>query len=339
MVHRLRRVWNRFWSSPVAFTDSFAGGCKKIPAHSTVGADENPIGATPRLRDSYNINCSHIDDYLRESGISGWIRGISAGATRWIVYASVALTSGTILIGCGVFPTSVEKSAMNDVAVVDNGDAGGQVQVASVLTHGAVKVITGATDPAHEIWAPRYYWQEGCGPVAAVDTKGNTNSGLNNSGSEGGDCRDHEGQTYARSMAISGGIMAHMYASYFPKDNGYPIPSLGHRHDWECVIVFVKKNKVIRVAYSQHGDYQILTKGIQKDGTHVLAKYGRNGYPGFQTHSFMPTDVKGDPAPTIASWELIPTAARDALNNTDWGKAICPVKDTDFVKNIDEALQ
>ncbi|MDI3412041.1 NPP1 family protein [Bacillus sonorensis] len=97
----------------------------------------------------------------------------------------------------------------------------------------------------------------GCVPFPAVDAQGNTSGGLEPTGAPEGHCSKNTGQVYTRS-AWYNGVWAIMYSWYFPKDEASP--GLGHRHDWEGIVVWVdnpanQNPKALSVAYSGHGKF------------------------------------------------------------------------------------
>ena len=83
-----------------------------------------------------------------------------------------------------------------------------------------------------------------CFPVAAIDSVGNLNSGLDDSGAVTGQCRsNHLGKanTYSRSKC-NNGWCAISYALYFEKDMSCANCTLtSHRHDWEGVVAWVRQ--------------------------------------------------------------------------------------------------
>ncbi|KAE9033148.1 hypothetical protein PR003_g26526 [Phytophthora rubi] len=78
----------------------------------------------------------------------------------------------------------------------------------------------------------------GCVPYPAVNDIGETSGGLQTSGSPRGRCRGsgYGSQIYGRSTWFNG-VWAIMYSWYFPKDA--PSSRMGHRHDWEHLVVFI----------------------------------------------------------------------------------------------------
>lgn len=131
--------------------------------------------------------------------------------------------------------------------------------------------------------------------------------------------------------------MSVMYAWYFEKDN--PSPELGHRHDWEGVIIHLAggnsttKENIRAVCPSAHGKWECHTKGYSLDGTRPLTSYS-SSWP--INHSLDITSSKGGSQPIIA-WESLPEVARKALDTTNFGKANVPINENNFQKNLKAA--
>ncbi|ROT43661.1 NPP1-domain-containing protein [Sodiomyces alkalinus F11] len=121
---------------------------------------------------------------------------------------------------------------------------------------------------------------DSCYNTAAVNIVGRRNRGATKpSGQISGNCRWRQqllnSNAYAR-RRCNNGVCAIMYAYYFEKDQRHPITFLhGHNHDWENVVVFIKKGRIVRVAPScgkdyveaQNFDFYVL------NGTHPLVVY------------------------------------------------------------------
>lgn len=136
--------------------------------------------------------------------------------------------------------------------------------------------------------------------------------------------------------AQSGSSYALMYSWYMPKDS--PSTGLGHRHDWEGCVVWLSDNSssatLLGVAASGHGGYETKTDPAVKAGTtRPLIRY-YNIYP--VNHQMGFTSTVGGEQPMIA-WESLPDAAREALQNTDFGSANVPFKDGNFEANLVKA--
>ncbi|KAK7981167.1 ATPase [Apiospora arundinis] len=170
-------------------------------------------------------------------------------------------------------------------------------------------------------------------PVPAVDADGNTGGGLKDTGSPSSKCSSSPGQVYARGEQL-GKEYAIMYSWYMPKD--HLGPGTGHRHDWEGIVVFLddvkaKEPKIKGVSTSAHGKWKRDNKP-PLDGSRPKIAYYLDGI----THSVKTTGAKGGSQPLI-DWEKMGPKAREALRNTDFGKAVCPFKDDKFKDNLKKA--
>ncbi|KAL4804134.1 necrosis inducing protein-domain-containing protein [Aspergillus unguis] len=202
-------------------------------------------------------------------------------------------------------------------------------------------VPTGTVGDQYLAYQPYLYVVNGCVPFPAVDAEGNTNAGLSPTGSSSGDCSSSTGQVYARSTMGDGTVdtygAAIMYAWYMPKDS--PSTDLGHRHDWEGVIIWLSDSSastaenIVAVCPSAHGDWDCSTDGFTLQDTHPLIRY-YSVWP--VNHQMGLTDEVGGMQPLIA-WESLPEAASTALEDTDFGSATVPLKDSTFGENLGEA--
>ncbi|KAH7026207.1 putative NPP1 domain protein [Microdochium trichocladiopsis] len=196
-------------------------------------------------------------------------------------------------------------------------------------------VPAGAVGSAYLRYQPYLKVVNGCVPFPAVDAQGNTSGGLSTSGSSNGDCAKNLGQVYARGTAYNGRY-AIMYGWYWPKDS--PSPGFGHRHDWESAIVWLDDvNKasptILAISTSAHGGFDTETSGLQLSGTRPKIQY-YSTWP--VNHQLGTTSTQGGEQPLVA-WESMTQAARDALQNTDFGSANVPFKDGNFLSNLAEA--
>ncbi|KAF2822717.1 necrosis-and ethylene-inducing protein-like protein 1 precursor [Ophiobolus disseminans] len=174
----------------------------------------------------------------------------------------------------------------------------------------------------------------GCVPFPAVNAAGDTGGGLSTSGSPNGNCGSSTGQVYVRSGTYNGAY-AIMYSWYFPKDS--PSSGLGHRHDWENVVVWLSGASdaaTIRgVAISAHGEYQKYTSP-PLTGTRPKIGY-LSIWP--VNHQLVASDKQGGEQPAIA-WESLPQAARSAIENTDFGDATPSFRDGNFQSYLASAF-
>ncbi|KAE8132859.1 necrosis inducing protein [Aspergillus pseudotamarii] len=219
--------------------------------------------------------------------------------------------------------------------------ARGAVLPRASIDHDAVvgfdqTVPSGTTGEVYLAYQPHLYVVNGCVPFPAVDAEGNTNAGLEPTGDSSGNCSSSTGQIYVRG-GTSGDYYALMYSWYFPKDE--PSTGLGHRHDWEGVIVWLSDStstsadNIVAVCPSAHGGWDCSTDGYTLDGTSPLIQY-YSVWP--VNHQCGLTTTVGGTQPLIA-WESLPTAASTALEDTDFGDANVPFKDANFSSNLEKA--
>nr|L7NCR8.1 RecName: Full=NLP effector protein 14; AltName: Full=Necrosis-inducing protein 14; AltName: Full=Nep1-like protein 14 [Phytophthora capsici]AEJ88245.1 necrosis inducing protein NPP14 [Phytophthora capsici] len=129
-----------------------------------------------------------------------------------------------------------------------------------------------------------------------------------------------------------------MYSWYFPKDS--PSTGLGHRHDWEHVIVWIDnpeiaEPKILAVTPSAHSGYsaQVPPDADKVEGTSVKVNY-ESKWP---INHALGSTTKGGDYQDLIMWEQLTDAARLALENTDFGKANVPMKDGNFVGKLNKA--
>jgi hypothetical protein len=164
--------------------------------------------------------------------------------------------------------------------------------------------------------------------------------GLEPSGSPSGNCDSSTGQIYARSTMADGTTGTYgngiMYSWYFPKDS--PSTGLGHRHEWEGVIIWLSdpaatsSDNILAVCPSAHGEWNCDTS-FSLEGAHPLVRY-YSTWP--VNHQLGLTDTVGGSQPLVA-WESLPEVARTALEDTDFGSATVPCKDSVFGGNLESA--
>ncbi|MEK8132802.1 NPP1 family protein [Paenibacillus filicis] len=195
---------------------------------------------------------------------------------------------------------------------------------------------TTTTQKAAKLFQPTLKVTTACVPFPAVDAQGNTSGGLKPTGGASSGCSSNTGQVYARSTWYNG-VWAIMYAWYFPKDESSP--GMGHRHDWEAAVVWVDdpavdNPKILSIAYSQHGKFtKEAPSGSNTNGTHPKVEY-KSIWP--LNNCLYPTNQTGGTQPLIG-WDDLTSAARDALNTTDFVDANVPLNDTNFTKNLGKA--
>ncbi|EPF2929915.1 NPP1 family protein [Vibrio navarrensis] len=195
---------------------------------------------------------------------------------------------------------------------------------------------------------------DGCYPAAGISQQGFKNSGLATTGGIAEHCRatnflsssntlhryactDFGGQTYC----------GHFYALYFEKDQVISFyDPIGHRHDWEHVAIWTKNGVITHASYSSHG--QLKTKSVSEvetQGDHVKFVYHKDG-GGTHAMRFAHGNETAENSygywvtPDIASWyqlkgsSLNNASMRNLLNHFNYGKAVIPIKDNNFLTNL-----
>ncbi|KAI4617015.1 uncharacterized protein J4E87_008527 [Alternaria ethzedia] len=213
------------------------------------------------------------------------------------------------------------------------------LQSRAVIAHDAVvgfpqTVPSGIVGQLMLKYKPYLKVENGCVPFPAVNAAGDTGGGLQPTGASNSGCSSSPGQVYARATAHNGAY-AIMYSWYMPKDS--PGPGLGHRHDWENIVVWLSAQSTtatIRgVAISAHGDYDKVTNP-SLTGTRPRIGY-RSIFP--VNHQLIETTTQGGEQPLIA-WDSMTAAARSAIENTDFGSATPSFRDSNFGNYLDEAF-
>ncbi|KAL2061925.1 hypothetical protein VTL71DRAFT_7303 [Oculimacula yallundae] len=197
---------------------------------------------------------------------------------------------------------------------------------------------TGAVGDAIWRFEPYLHIAHGCQVMTAVNANGDTSGGLKDTGNPSAGCGyTNRQQTYVRT-AMHNGRFAIMYSWYWPKDQ--PIAGNvagGHRHEWENTVVWTTdpsrgRPTLIGAAASGHGGYKKTTNPSRK-GDRVKVEY----YTSFPTnHELQFSGTEGWGFWKI-HWDTMPAAARNALQNTNFGAANVPFKDGAFTSNLDKA--
>ncbi|KAF1320298.1 Necrosis inducing protein npp1, partial [Globisporangium splendens] len=203
----------------------------------------------------------------------------------------------------------------------------------------AEPVPSSVSEKAAIKFKPQIRISNGCRPYPAVDAAGNTSGGLKPVGSQDAGCKGSgKGtQVYGRSAWYKN-KWAIMYSWYFPKDS--PITGLGHRHDWEHVVVWIDNPaaanpKILAVTPSAHSGYQKYAppKSGTVDGTSAKVDYSSTVVI---NHALDSTTSAGEKQPLIM-WEQMTPAARTALENANFGDANVPMKDGNFMNKLAKA--
>jgi len=204
--------------------------------------------------------------------------------------------------------------------------------------HDSLIPIEGGSSTMAKRYLPLLHIGDGCQPYTAVDQHGNWSEGLLDTGGNGSMCSlDTRIQVYVRGTKINNNVHAIMYAYYFPKDNGYLLPKIGHRHDWEYVMVFVEnyndsynsnEEKIIGAVYSAHGGLSSSDDPNRggNNNTHIYINYD---FHRSVTHSFAEGSEGSVTKHKPVLWTNLSSEAQNSLNIRDFGNAVVPVRDRD----------
>ncbi|KAL5594483.1 hypothetical protein BROUX41_001415 [Berkeleyomyces rouxiae] len=186
-------------------------------------------------------------------------------------------------------------------------------------------------------YKPYLHRINGCVPFPAVDAAGQVGGGLSPTGSPSGLCTSSTGQIYTRG-AWYGSQYGIMYAWYMPKDQ--PSTGLGHRHDWECAVIWidspdVASPTVVGLSTSAHGGFSTIKSDFSThfNGNNAFVQYV-SYWP--VNHQLQISTTQGLMYPLIAYESLTPQA-RYTLENWDFGSANVPFKDANLASNLEKA--
>ena len=219
--------------------------------------------------------------------------------------------------------------------------------IAAGLPHDQVERFSESSYSTQRRVEPYLVVRNGCQPYAAVNSAGDYNRGLKATGRASSGCNDStKGNTYVRGVCVrhtdGWNYCARMYAWFFPKDVSRAAGIGGHRYDWEDTIVYTAEHPDGRfnfegVATSAHGDYTKHTSADRRSDS-VVVIYGYHGglFDG-ATHSMaLGKSSDGGHKYPLISWDRLTNAARNTLNNRDWGRAVCPLKNANFRRKLNE---
>lgn len=198
---------------------------------------------------------------------------------------------------------------------------------------------------------------DGCLPSAGISRSGQQNGGLNPVGSITGSCRathflESSNTMHRHTCKDNGGhqYCAHFFSLYFEKDQIFSFfIANGHRHDWEHVAIWTKNGDITHGSYSAHGNlYTKPANQLPFQGEHLKIVYHKDGVG---THAFrfakdneVAENIYGYfVTPLITSWyqlegtTLNNSQMRQRLNNYNYGSATLPIKDSNFLGNVNEA--
>ncbi|OWZ00059.1 Necrosis inducing protein NPP1 [Phytophthora megakarya] len=186
---------------------------------------------------------------------------------------------------------------------------------------------------------PQLHISSGCHPYPAVDAEGNTNAGLGITkvftackGSPLGS------QVYGRMIEYEG-IVGIMYAWYFPRDFMISPVWIGHRHDWEHIIVWIdslsERAEIVSVTAQSLLGYRTYSP---PKAAHMVRSSVKIKYTWLvQTQHYLTTTTKPGQFQDLIMWDNMTDAARESLEDTKffWSKA--PMNNDKFQDHIEKA--
>ncbi|GMF28990.1 unnamed protein product [Phytophthora lilii] len=188
---------------------------------------------------------------------------------------------------------------------------------------------------------PRLSITDGCVSFPAVNSAGQTSSGLQEGigGSSGCTNAPLGSQVYGRAAWYKGKY-AILYAWYFPK--GFWNEFATRRHDWASAVVWLDNPElaapsILGLSVSKD-DWRYRTQAPVKSGViggttaklaHVLEV--EKGYP------YLTTTENAGSFQDLIMWEQLPNEAKTALSTTDFGFAKVPISDAYFEKKLEKA--
>ncbi|KAI9983980.1 hypothetical protein PInf_005265 [Phytophthora infestans] len=186
----------------------------------------------------------------------------------------------------------------------------------------------------------------GCHPYPVVNAAGDTGAGLKGTGRSDGECTGSPlgSQVYSRSTLYEN-KWAIMYAWYFPKDmQDIGLIKKGVRHDWVNLVVWLDnptlaKSTILATSASTYGTQYVISKPPKRsdiiNGTTAKVRYDEDDRDGW--HTIFQFHEEGEYQDLI-QWTQLTYAAREALENTDFGDfANVPFNDAYFETNLKAA--
>ncbi|KAG6943640.1 hypothetical protein JG688_00017509 [Phytophthora aleatoria] len=186
----------------------------------------------------------------------------------------------------------------------------------------------------------------GCHPYPVVNAAGETSAGLKGTGPSDGECEGSVlgSQVYSRSTWYED-KWAIMYAWYFPKDmQNVGLIKEGVRHDWVNLVVWLDnpalaKPTILATSASSYGIRYETSKPPKRsdiiNGTTAKVRYDEDTWDGW--HTIFQFHEEGEYQDLI-QWNQLTDAAREALENTDFGDfANVPFNGAYFETNLKAA--
>ncbi len=193
---------------------------------------------------------------------------------------------------------------------------------------------------------------DGCLPSAGISRYGEQNGGLNPSGSITGGCRRVDFMNYSNTLhryacidSAGSRYCGHFFALYMLKDQ-ISVFGGGHRHDWEHAAVWTRDGVVTHAGYSAHGKlFNAAAASLPMQNGHVKIVYHKDGLGTHALRFASANEVAENPygqfvLPALTSWNTLRGASldnaamRSRLNTFNYGSATIPMKDSNFLGNL-----
>ena len=193
---------------------------------------------------------------------------------------------------------------------------------------------------------------DGCLPSAGISRNGEQNGGLAPSGSITGGCRRIDFMAFSNTLhrfacIDSGGsrYCGHFFALYLLKDQ-ISVFGGGHRHDWEHAAVWTRDGVITHAGYSAHGKlYNAAASSLPMQNGHVKIVYHKDGLGTHALRFASANEVAENPygqfvLPVVTSWHTMRgdyvdnATMRSRLNSFNYGSATIPMKDSNFLGNL-----
>jgi len=194
---------------------------------------------------------------------------------------------------------------------------------------------------------------DGCLPSAGIGRDGQQNQGLDTGGGLSENCRKNDFlktsntlHRYVCKNVSTDEYCAHFYALYFLKDQTVDGLGGGHKNDWENVAVWTLNGDMTHGSYSAHGNlYTNALSDLPLEQGHLKIVYHKDGGLTHAMRFAKSNESAENPygafvLPPVTSWYSINgdnvsnQEMRNKLNSYNYGSATIPVKDSNFLNDV-----
>lgn len=194
---------------------------------------------------------------------------------------------------------------------------------------------------------------DGCLPSAGIGRNGQQNQGLDIGGGVAENCRANNFletsntlHRYVCKTTSNDEYCAHYYALYFLKDQIANNLGGGHKNDWENAAVWTINGNMTHGSYSAHGN--LYTKPVSQlplEQGHLKIVYHKDGALTHALRFAKSEEYAENPygqfvLPPLTSWysmsgdNVSNQEMRNKLNSYNYGSATIPMKDSNFLNNV-----